>query len=161
MKPTLRSLPLLLPLAAALAWPEAASGEITASPLLDTPVYLQISPDGRDDLEALFDALEASVAADEHQSEPVIIVLHGPEALPFVRRNYPEHQAIVDRAAKLQAFGRIELRMCETWMRRHGFDQRDLLPFVSTIPLAPAEIERLEQDGYVRFGAEPSRSTLM
>jgi hypothetical protein len=130
-------------------------------PLLHSKVYLQISPQGQDDLDDLFRALEASVAADEPQEEPVIIVLHGPEALPFIKRNYRENQSIVDRAAKLQAFNRIELRMCETWMRRNGFDESDLLPFVDTVPLAPAEVERLEKDGYVPYDSSLSRSGLL
>ena len=136
---------------AAAAWSQPDPTAVGRPPLLDSRVYLQISPDGRDDLEALFQALEDSVAADEPQSEPVIIVLHGPEAVPFIRANYLAHRSLVDRAAKLQAFNRIELRMCETWMRRNGYDANDLLPFVSTVPFAPAQVEQLEREGYVRF----------
>lgn len=152
---------LALLLALAMAAAHAAADEPGHRPLLQSKVFLQISPDGRKDLEALFHALEDSVAAGESQNEPVIIVLHGPEALPFIRRNYLEHQSLVDRAAKLQAFNRIELRMCETWMRNNGFDEGDLLPFVGTVPLAPAEVERLERDGYVPYSPVMPRSDLL
>jgi intracellular sulfur oxidation DsrE/DsrF family protein len=123
--------------------------------------YLQISPDGRDDLEMLFETLEASVAAGETQDQPVIIVLHGPEAEAFVKPNYLSNQSIVDRAAKLQAFGRIELRMCETWMQRRGFDPEDLLPFVAPVPYAPAEVEQLERNGYLPYAPDERGSELL
>lgn len=142
--------------------PVPASADIpgTSAPVR-SKVYLQISPDGREDLDALFRALEDSVAAGEHQDDPVVIVLHGPEAEPFIRRNYLQNRAIVDRAAKLRAFNRIELRMCETWMRLNGYGEDDLLPFVDTVPLAPAEVERLERDGYIPYEPDMPRSGLL
>lgn len=143
--------------ARALADTGASIGE---RPPISSRVYLQISPDGQDDLEDLFGMLEDSVAANEPQQDPVIIVLHGPEALPFIRRNYLEHRDIVDRAAKLRAFDRIQLLMCETWMRNNGIDRDDLLPFVDTVPLAPAEVERLERDGYVPYRPAAPRALL-
>ena len=120
-------------------------------PLLQSKAYLQISPAGQAELEALFATLEDAVAAGEAQPDPVVVVLHGPEARRFLRRNYLDNQPLVDRAAKLRAFDRIELRMCETWMRSNGVGRGDLLPFVDTIPLAPAEVERLEREGYLPF----------
>jgi hypothetical protein len=162
--PRLRRL-LVLGLAAGMACTHASIGEgASLPPLLSSKVYLQISPQGQDDLEALFRALEDSVAAGEPQAEPVIIVLHGPEALPFIRRHYVQNlqnRSLVDRAAKLMAFNRIELRMCETWMRKNGFDKDDLLPFVDTVPLAPAEVERLEKEGYVPYTPGLSGSRLL
>lgn len=133
----------------AIAWVgHAGSGDL---PLLRAKAYLQISPAGQAELDALFATLEDAVAADEAQPDPVVVVLHGPEARRFLRRNYLDNQTLVDRAAKLQAFDRIELRMCETWMRSNGVGRGDLLPFVDTIPLAPAEVERLEREGYLPF----------
>ncbi|HEX7037077.1 MAG TPA: hypothetical protein VF210_14980 [Pseudomonadales bacterium] len=146
-------------IAAAAVWSQPET--VGRPPLLDSRVYLQISPDGQDDLEALFQALEDSVAANEPQSDPVIIVLHGPEAEPFIRANYLAHRSLVDRAAKLQAFNRIELRMCETWLRRNGYDEDDLLPFVRTVPFAPAEVEQLERHGYVRFHPDMTRRSML
>lgn len=149
----LRLLPALL--ATAMLWvpgpgPAGADGP---APLLQSRVFLQISPRGSDDLEELFAALEASVAAGEAQPDPVVIVLHGPEARPFLRSNYLDNQALVDRAAKLKAFNRIDMRMCETWMRSNGIGTDELLPFVDTVPLAPEEVLRLERDGYLPYSA--------
>lgn len=124
-------------------------------------VYLQVSPAGRDELDKLFDTLEASIAAGEMQPDPVVIVLHGPEAEPFLRRNYLDHRSLVDRAARLKAFERIDMRMCETWMRRQGIGADELLPFVDTIPLAPEEVRRLEQEGYLPYETVRPHSPLL
>jgi intracellular sulfur oxidation DsrE/DsrF family protein len=132
-----------------------------SNPLLESRVYLQISPRGTDELDALLTTLEDSVAADESQPDPVVVVLHGPEASRFLRRSYLDNQALVDRAAKLEAFDRIELRMCETWMRSNGVVREDLLPFVDTVPLAPEEVERLEQEGYLPFSAVRPNNPLL
>jgi intracellular sulfur oxidation DsrE/DsrF family protein len=150
----------LLMVGAAMAHATAADG-VDVPPLASSKLYLEITPDGRNDLEALFRALEQSLLAGERQTDPVIIILHGPEALPFLRRNYAKNRDIVDRAAKLEAFRRIELRMCETWMRENGLNEDDLLPFVGTVPLAPEEIERLEKEGYLRFSPAMTRSELL
>ncbi|MAT84660.1 MAG: hypothetical protein CMQ43_08960 [Gammaproteobacteria bacterium] len=131
----------------------AAPPATESNPLLESRVYLQISPDGADELDELFAALEDSVAADEAQPDPVVVVLHGSEASRFLRRNYLDNQPLVDRAAKLKAFDRIDLRMCETWMRRNGVVRDDLLPFIDTVPLAPEEVDRLEREGYRSYGA--------
>lgn len=144
------------------AWLGPWAVEAIESPLLlESKVYLQISPDGQDDLLALFDALEDSVAAGESQPDPVVIVLHGPEARPFLRNNYLANRTLVDRAAKLKAFNRIDMRMCETWMRNNGVSRDDLQPFVDTVPLAPDEVERLERDGYLPYREVRQPSTLL
>lgn len=132
-----------------------------ANPLLQSKVYLQISPRGSEDLAELFTTLEESVAAGETQTDPVVIVLHGPEALPFLRSNYLANRELVDRAARLLAFDRIEMRMCETWMRNNGIRPEELLPFVETVPFAPEEVERLERDGYLRYGTDERNSRLL
>lgn len=154
-------LTLLLVLLAPPNGPAAADEGPESNPLLRSKVYLQISPNGSDELAELLDALEASVAAGEVQTDPVVIVLHGPEAYPFLRSNYLQNQMLVDRAAKLRAFGRIDLRMCETWMRDNGIGRDELLPFVDPVPYAPEEVKRLEQDGYLRYDDLPTPTSLL
>src|SRR6056297_374648 len=56
-------------------------------PLLQSKAYLQVSPGGPAELEALFATLEDAVAADEAQPDPVVVVLHGPQARRFLRHN--------------------------------------------------------------------------
>lgn len=106
--------------------------------------------------EAVFDVLErldalASGAADFPRHEPVVMILHGDEALAFTRAEYGVYKAAVDRAARLDAFGLLDVRICETWMRAKGVEHGDLPPFVDTVPDGVVEERRLEAEGYVRF----------
>lgn len=135
----------------ALAALTSAPSPAAAPPVPPDPAYLEVSPDGTDDLLALLEDLDQALLSDEPQSNPVVVILHGPEAEPFIRSNYPDHRALIDRAARLKAFQRLDLRMCESWMQRNGFDRDDLLPFVDPIPYAPEEVERLRAAGYLPY----------
>jgi intracellular sulfur oxidation DsrE/DsrF family protein len=84
--------------------------------------------------------------------EPIVFVLHGPEARVFFQQNYFANKQLVDVAARLSAFEVVEVRVCRTWMGGDGLNEEDLPPFVSTVPFGPAEERRLmEDEGYVYF----------
>jgi len=128
------------------------AAEAAVAPLLtDAPVYLEVSPEGEDDLASLFDTLEAAMDESLTIDEPVVVVLHGSEALAFTRQGNAAQSPLVDRAARLKAYDLIDLRMCETWMAANGIDKTDLPPFVDTVPYAPEEIRRLLDEGYVPY----------
>ena len=57
----------------------------------------------------------------------------------------------MDRAARLDAFGLLDVGIYETWMRAKGVVRGDLPPFVYTVPDGVVEERRLEAEGYVRF----------
>ena len=106
--------------------------------------------------EAVLDVLErldalASDASGFPQHDPVVMILHGDEALAFTRAEYGIYKDAVDRAARLEAFGLLDVRICETWMRSKGLMQSDLPSFVDTVPDGMVEERRLEAAGYVRF----------
>ncbi len=84
-------------------------------------------------------------------SSPVNFVLHGPEVHVLLKKNYLDNQALVDLAAKLSAFGIIDLKVCETWMGGNRVRREDLPSFVTTVPYGPAETRRLQKEGYVYF----------
>lgn len=84
-------------------------------------------------------------------ADPVIFVLHGDESAAFTRANYRRYKDVVDLAAQLEAFGLVDIRICEQWLTDHGLMQSDLPPFVDTVPSGPAEAMRLEREGYVSF----------
>ena len=126
--------------------------EAAVAPLLaDAPVYLEVSPLGEEDLVKLFDTLEAARAESISIDEPVVVVLHGSEALAFTRQGNAAQSPLVDRAARLKADDLIDVRMCETWMAANGIDKSDLPTFVDTVPYAPEEIRRLLDEGYVPY----------
>jgi len=83
---------------------------------------------------------------------PVALILHGPEAKVFLRGNYVENRELVDLAARLSAFGVVDIKVCEMWRGGEGLDGSQLPPFVGAIPFGPAEEKRLvEKEGYVYF----------
>jgi len=127
-----------------------AAGSAAAADSEIQRAYLEVSPANRAELELLLDTLERSLASRgaEAVGDPVVIVLHGDEALGFTRDSYLENRQLVDRAALLDAYRLIDVRMCETWMNENGVTRADLLPFIETVPYAPEEIRRLEEAGY-------------
>ena len=124
----------------------------SASAIAETRSFLEVSPDGRDDLDALFTTLEGYLDQGIPATEPVVVILHGPEALPFTSQGYTRNRALVDRAALLDAYRLIDVRMCRTWMNNNGIDADDIPAFIETVPFAPEEIERLEAEGYTPYG---------
>lgn len=85
------------------------------------------------------------------QFEPIEFVLHGPEARFFLRENYARYREIVDRAARLDAFGIVDIKICEGWMALRKVQPGDLPAFVETVPYGPALEEQLRREGYVYF----------
>lgn len=79
----------------------------------------------------------------------IALVLHGPEVELFARRNYARYRALVDHAAKLDADGVIEVKMCQTEMRSRGIREQDVPGFIELVPYGPDEEERLKRRGYV------------
>lgn len=115
----------------------------------DTPrSYLEVSPRDTSDLNSLFNTLEESLEYRIENTDPVIVILHGEEAASFTLNDYPRNRSLLDRAALLDAYNLIDVRMCETWMQENGVENSDLPAFIETVPYAPEEIRRLEADGY-------------
>jgi intracellular sulfur oxidation DsrE/DsrF family protein len=115
----------------------------------DPRTYLEVSPDGRDDLVALMSTLEGTLEEGLPMADPVVIILHGSEATSFTSQGYARNRMLVDRAARLSAYRLIDVRMCETWMRDNGVKREEIPAFVDTVPFAPEEIRKLKSEGYV------------
>ena len=82
---------------------------------------------------------------------PISIVLHGPEVNVFIKQNYGRYQALVDQAAKLDAFKVVDIKICERWIGFNNIERNQLPPFVDTVPYGPAEERRLIEAGYQSF----------
>ena len=124
----------------------AASGGVVGS-------FLEVSPNSREDLSALLNTIEETLPDNSEQDNPIVVILHGDEAFAFTRENYQSNKSLVDRAALLDAFEMIDIRICETWMNKNGISRSDVPPFIDTIPFAPEEIRRLEAEGYAPYPA--------
>ena len=123
----------------------------SASAIAANGVFLEVSPRNRADLDRLFTTLEESLTQDLPADDPVVIILHGEEAHSFTRENFQDNRRLIDRAALLDAYQLIDMRMCETWMKENDIMKSDIPAFIDTVPFAPEEIERLEAEGYVRY----------
>lgn len=85
-------------------------------------------------------------------ANPISIILHGPEVEIFFKDNYEEYKKIVDLAARLSAFGVVDVRVCETQSGIMGRSRSSIHPFIGTVPFGPTEVKRLlDQQNYVYF----------
>jgi len=85
-------------------------------------------------------------------ANPISIILHGPEVEIFFKDKYGEYKKIVDLAARLSAFGVLDVMVCETKTGILGRGRSSIHPFIGIVPLGPAEVKRLlVQQDYVYF----------
>lgn len=122
----------------------------------DTPskrFLAQVQAHSKSEIETLLaraDAVLAKVLAGQDVT-PIQFVLHGEEVRLFFRENYAQNKSMVNRAAQLDAFNVIDIKVCETWLRVNGEPLEQLYPFVETVPLGPLEERRLLNQGYIYF----------
>jgi len=80
----------------------------------------------------------------------IVLVLHGDEIPFFAIGNFDKYKDLVIRAQSLTVGGTIDIRMCEVAARGHGLAPADIHGFVKLVPMADAELVRLQQEeGYV------------
>jgi len=78
----------------------------------------------------------------------IIIILHGNSVKFFARSNARRYRNLMKRAESLTHGGTIEFRMCLMRARLSGYRPRDIQGFVKMVPMADAEIVRLQKKGY-------------
>lgn len=76
----------------------------------------------------------------------IVVVLHGDAIHFFAIKNYAKHEALMRRAQSLSVGEVIEYRMCKAAARLQGFGPEDIHGFVKMVPMADAEIVRLQQE---------------
>jgi uncharacterized protein len=76
----------------------------------------------------------------------IVVVLHGDEIPFFAIKNYARYKDIMARAESLTKNGNIQFRMCKVAAQGHGFKPEDIHGFVEMVPMADAEIIRLQQE---------------
>ena len=76
----------------------------------------------------------------------IVMVLHGDEISFFGIKNYKKHKELIDRAQSLVNSGNIRFRMCKVAAKFHGYEPKDIHGFVEMVPMADAEIIRLQQE---------------
>jgi intracellular sulfur oxidation DsrE/DsrF family protein len=114
---------------------------------------LDISVHSIEELKVLFDRAEefAQRPRPVGGQDSIVLVLHGPEVEFFAIPNYEEYRDIVDRAARLDAFEVVDVRICRTMMENYGLGPDDIPAFIEQVPDGAAEVERLTREGYTYF----------
>jgi intracellular sulfur oxidation DsrE/DsrF family protein len=79
----------------------------------------------------------------------IVLVLHGNEIPFFAIDNVAEYRELMQRARSLTIAGPVEFRMCRVAASGFGLEPGDIQGFVKVVPMADAEIVRLQQEeGY-------------
>lgn len=142
---------LLLPCSIALAadnnapWGHASASDINYKPhkvVYDVSTYSMAAFSNVLDRVSY---LNTVYEADPFDSS-IILVLHGDEIPYFAIENYSKHQELMTRARSLENSGNIEFRMCTLAAQSHGFKPEEIHGFVEMVPMADAEIIRLQQE---------------
>jgi intracellular sulfur oxidation DsrE/DsrF family protein len=122
---------------------------------IDRRYFTMLELHTADELHQVLSRAEKIFLDEAMPAEPeagLTVLMHGPEVRVLLRENYRANRAVVDLAARLSALGVVDLKACRTWMGGHGVDAQALQPFVSTVPDAVAEAERLRRESsYLAF----------
>jgi len=78
----------------------------------------------------------------------LVIVVHGEAIALFGIRDFDRHRALMERAQSLTRSGPIEFRICRADAAMRGYAPSDLHGFAQMVPMADAEIVRLQNEGY-------------
>ena len=143
---------LLLP-AIALADSAAPWGraEPTETDYAPHKVVYDIAVGSVDAFESALD--RASYLSKVYNADPfaasIVLVLHGDEINFFAIEHVDEHRELMRRAQSLTVGGVIKFHMCTLAAQAHGYAPEDIHGFVTMVPMADAEIVRLQaEEGY-------------
>lgn len=131
-------------------WGTAASNQAETEYAPHKVVY-DVASDSLEEFQRVLDRvsyLNNLYGADPFAAS-IILVLHGDEIPFFAIKNYSKYHELMRRAQSLTVGGIIEIRMCKLAARGQGFEPADIHGFVRIVPMADAEIVRLQQEeGY-------------
>lgn len=111
-------------------------------------VVYDVAVSSRKELEQVLDRV--SYLSQVYEADPfsasIVLVLHGNEIPFFAVKNYPKYKELVTRARSLTVGDVIDIRMCQIAARGHGYAPEDIHGFVQMVPMADAEIIRLQRE---------------
>ena len=131
----------------------AAGGEFPHKGATLRGMVLDVSVHSLDELRVLLDRAEELAMRPQPQGEKagVVLVLHGPEVKFFAISNYTRYKEIVDKAARLDAFDVVDVKICRTMMEKLGVERDQIPAFIEQVPYGPGEVGRLVREGYLYF----------
>jgi intracellular sulfur oxidation DsrE/DsrF family protein len=130
----------------AAPWGQATLNDTVYAP--QKAVY-DVAVSSKAELEGVIDRV--SFLNNLYQANPfdsaIVVVLHGDEIPMFAIRNLGKYRELMERARSLTQAGPIEFRMCVVAARARGYKPEDIHGFVRMVPMADAELIRLQQEG--------------
>lgn len=129
-----------------------ASEQITYSPATYSPakVIYDVSNPESTVLNHILD--RASLLQNIYSNNPfeasIIIVVHEGAIPLFAKSSQSAQQELMRRANSLTMGEIIEFRLCRASAKMQGFEQQDFPDFVKIVPMADAEIVKLQNEGY-------------
>lgn len=132
----------------AAPWGQAALKKTVYAP--QKTVY-DVAVSSKAALEGVLDRV--SFLNNLYQANPfdsaIVVVLHGDEIPLFGIKSLRKNRELMERAQSLAQAGPIEFRMCVVAARARGYKPEDIHGFVRMVPMADAEIIKLQrEDGY-------------
>lgn len=131
---------------AATPWGQATLKEQVYAP--QKAVY-DVAVSSTAELEGVIDRV--SFLNNLYQANPfdsaIVVVLHGDEIPMFATRNLRKYRELMERAHSLTQAGPIKFRMCVVAARSRGYKPEDIHGFVEMVPMADAEIVKLQREG--------------
>lgn len=129
-------------------WGRAALKETVYAP---QKVVYDVAVSDKVSLESVLDRV--SYLNNLYQADPfdsaIVVVLHGDEIPLFAVKNHRKNRELMARAQSLTQAGPIEFRMCEVAARSRGYQAGDIHGFVRMVPMADAELVKLQrEEGY-------------
>lgn len=119
----------------------------------DTYYLFDVVDNGPEKLQKLLQRAEylSKQANETDKKLTIAMVIHGPDMDIFDKKYYKKQKKLVDTAARLDADGVIDFKICQTTARSRGIKESSFPAFMEMVPFAPDEINHLEAEGYVRF----------
>ncbi|MDT8387466.1 MAG: DsrE family protein [Thiogranum sp.] len=77
----------------------------------------------------------------------IVIIIHG-QAIPYFTIADSSNIELVKRAHSFTVGAPIEFRMCQAAANVMGYEPKDIHGFVKMVPMADAEIVKLQKEGY-------------
>ena len=134
----------LLYMISCMAWANDKSGYLPARVVYD------LASRHTEEITNILD--RASMLQNVYSNDPfessIIIVIHE-QAIPFfVSDKKSKHRAIEQRAASLVTAEIIQFRICRASAKMQGLTAKDFNSYIKLVPMADAEIIRLQNEGY-------------
>lgn len=90
--------------------------------------------------------LQITYGNDPFEASIILVIHEG--AIPLFARANNQYNTIMQRAESLTMAEIIEFRICSASARMQGFNEQDFHQFTTMVPMADAEIVKLQMNGY-------------